>query len=267
MRPLPRRERLRPQLLRPSPFVLPTARPQPSRLHSLSEEEIEPTQPAPASPADLRISYPTTPSPSDDATKYTKLDDIFQSAEKEYQRLRSIVEAPSLFDETLYDSDATVRVDEAPSRGRVMYGRVEQEEEEEEADILSPIPISTAKSLLDELGTKESRLRVRLRERCDSDATVRPDADEDEEADVLSPIPISTAAKSMSLFDELLTKGTQLRVRERCDSDATVRPDDFEPRSDALWSLVRKTNANANLNLGSSREARGRYDSDATVRQ
>lgn len=159
------------------------------------------------------MSYPSTPS---DDTKYTKLDDIFQSAEKEYQRLRSIVEAPSLFDETLYDSDATVRVDAEEVPSRVAYGRESQhEEQDEDADVLSPIPIHTAKSL----------------------------------------------------FDELLSKDTQLRARERCDSDATVRPDDFEPRTDAqaLWSLVRKSNAM--LGLGVKREVRGRYDSDATVRQ
>jgi len=35
--------------------------------------------------------------------------DIFMGAEKEYHRLRSLVESESIFDEELYDSDATIR--------------------------------------------------------------------------------------------------------------------------------------------------------------
>ena len=52
---------------------------------------------------------------------------IFMGAEKEYHRLRSIVESPSLFDEDLYDSDATIRpLTFGRSRSRAGDRRVEQ---------------------------------------------------------------------------------------------------------------------------------------------
>lgn len=51
-------------------------------------------------PQGNRMSWSTVP---------PHLIDVFMGAEKEYHRLRSIVESESLFEEDLYDSDATVR--------------------------------------------------------------------------------------------------------------------------------------------------------------
>lgn len=68
--------------------------------------------------ADIRLSWGGVPQ---------NLFDTFLGAEKEYRRLRSLVESPSLFEEEMYDSDATVRPSKH-SRSRSRTSRWEREQ-------------------------------------------------------------------------------------------------------------------------------------------
>lgn len=99
--------------------------PQVSRLPKLSQSRANSRSKSPTETAlsnshsEIRMSWNGMPS---------NLFDSFLGAEKEYRRLRSIVESPSLFEEEMYDSDATVRASDYSTAPRKRSSRWEREE-------------------------------------------------------------------------------------------------------------------------------------------